>query len=67
MSLGDIGSIRLSISCPTASLGIPSGCNFVLASASESRDSCGRTYGDLDRLVLLEIVLSEADPRQDVA
>jgi hypothetical protein len=53
--------IRLSISCPTASPGITSACNFVLASASESRDSCGRTYGRSGLLVLLEVFLSEAD------
>lgn len=33
--------------------------HFVFASASESRDSCGRTYRRLGLLVLLEVLLSE--------
>src|ERR1035441_6700135 len=57
----DNWSIRLSISCPTASPGITSACNFVLAAASESRDSCGRTYGRLSLSMLLEVFLSEVD------
>jgi hypothetical protein len=61
MSLGDNCSIRLSISCATASLGIPPACNFVLTSASESRDICGRTYGRLGPLMLPEVFLSEVD------
>jgi len=57
----DSCSIRLSISCPTASPGINFACNFVLASASRSPDSCGRTYGRLGFLMLLEVFWSEVD------
>src|ERR1700686_3070362 len=53
--------IRLSIFCPTASPGITSACNFVLASASEIHDSCGRTYGRSGLLMLLEVFLFEVD------